>query len=164
MHHNTIKLWYKLYLLLRKVNTSLNRMIICSQAPGHSCGNPAERFFPQLNKLLVGLGNSDPDIALEEVSKLWNELEKVTCYKMTDKVPSMGEASDKIPLSHIKKIPYVVEFTHTGVFTDLDCQRAGDGRQTTVGNYCPSCLAMKPSKMFYNWSKTAQKDHNKIYH
>ena len=139
-------------------------MIVCSQAPGHSCGNPAERFFPQLNTPLVGLGNTDPDVALDEVTKLWNELEKVTCFKMTEPVPTIGEVSDKIPLSNIQKIPYVCEFSHTGVFTKLDAQRAGDGRQTIVGNYCPTCWAMKPSKKFYNWSKTAQKDHDKIYH
>ena len=165
-HENSILVWYAMFKVLVEKYPHLNRMIIVSFAAGQSARNPVERTHSKLNKAIVGQGCNDIEIAMKEVSKLWNDLPGVTC-KIAKEVPELKNIPTKMDLKEVEKSPYMVEFTTTGKFTRLFKPNAplfvcGNGRKTSRASYCELCL--EKGKKWFNWSADAARKHKKTYH
>jgi len=69
-HEPNCQIWFKMWKILRKKYSKLKRMIVASFAPGDSASNPVERMMSPLSKKLAGLGDNDPERALETITKL----------------------------------------------------------------------------------------------
>lgn len=165
-HENSILVWYAIFKALVEKYPHFNRLIVVSFAAGQSASNPVERTHGKLNKAIVGQGCNDVEAAMEEVSKLWNELENVY-VKIAKDVPELKNIPTKMNLKEVEKSPYMVEFTTTGKFTRLfepaePLVVCGDGRKTSRASYCEICL--ESGKKWFNWSADASRKHKKTYH
>ena len=115
-----------------------------------------------MSKQLVGLGDEDLENALKTIHRLWNELPRTEVF-IESKFKATGQIPKKLDLQYTQKLPYLLEFSMDGRFTDLGAiQRAGDGRKVSSGNFCTECLSQ--GKKFYNWSNAADIYHKKHYH